>query len=243
MSIAKNCTPVKEVTINEHDAPWITFEIKKLIKKKNLIHKLAKRLSLEWTWALFCRTRNDLTDIIRIRKAEYLSELDKRISSPDRFGNKDWWKLVKSFISSKGIPQDEIPPIEEHNTIYYTLTEKASAFNEYFTAQCSVTDEGDALPSLNETRGSITQLTLTPGMVKKVLKNLDCRKAVGPDSVHNKLVIAAADLIADPITFLFNRSLIEGKFPSLWKLAHVTPIFKKGERPKCSNYRPISLLS
>ena len=243
MSIAKHCMPVKEVTVNEQDAPWITFEIKKSIKKKNLIHKLAKRLNLEWTWALFRRTRNDLTDMIRTRKTEYFSELDKRISSPDSFGNKDWWKLVKSFISSKGMPQDEIPPIEENNTTYYALTEKATAFNMYFTAQCSVTDEGAALPRLNETRGSIHQLTLTTDMVKGVLKNLDCRKAVGPDLVHNKLLIAAADLISEPLTFLFNRSLTEGKFPSLWKLAHVTPIFKKGERQKCSNYRPISLLS
>ena len=243
MCIAKNCMPVKVVTIREQDAPWITLEIKKLIKKKNLIHKLAKRLNREWTWELFRRTRNNLTYVIRKKKTEYVSELDKRISSPNHFGNKDWWKLVKSFLSSKGMPQDEIPPIEENDTIHYTSIEKATAFNKYFTAQCSVTDEGDALPRLNETCGSINQLTLTTDIVKEVLKNLDCGKAVGPDLVHNKLLIAAAGLISEPLTFLFNRSLTEGKFPALWKLAHVTPIFKKGERQKCSNYRPISLLS
>ena len=40
-----------------------------------------------------------------------------------------------------------------------------------------------------------------------------------------------------------NMSLREGVFPSLLKSASICPIFKKGEKFKCENYRPISLLS
>ena len=68
LSLAKLCMPVKEVKTDERDAPWITLEIKKLMKKKNEIHKLAKHLNSDWTWALFRRVRNDLTDKIRNRK-------------------------------------------------------------------------------------------------------------------------------------------------------------------------------
>ena len=40
-----------------------------------------------------------------------------------------------------------------------------------------------------------------------------------------------------------NMSLSEGVFPKLMKLANVCPIFKKSDKNKCENYRPISLLS
>ena len=42
---------------------------------------------------------------------------------------------------------------------------------------------------------------------------------------------------------MFNACLSEGTYPDLLKIAEVVPIFKKGERTKMTNYRPISLLS
>ena len=39
------------------------------------------------------------------------------------------------------------------------------------------------------------------------------------------------------------KSLYEGKLPSDWKTAVVSPIWKKGCRTLASNYRPISLTS
>ena len=68
-------------------------------------------------------------------------------------------------------------------------------------------------------------------------------KATGPDTIHNRLLIAAADVISEPLTNLFNRSLNESKFPSQWKIANVTPIHKEEQKELCGNYRPISLLS
>jgi len=37
-----------------------------------------------------------------------------------------------------------------------------------------------------------------------------------------------ANEIPMPLSIPFNESLNESKFPDLWKLAHVIPIFKKG---------------
>ena len=61
--------------------------------------------------------------------------------------------------------------------------------------------------------------------------------------IHNKLLIATVNIITEPLTILFNRCLNEGIFPNIWKIAHVTPLHKKGPENLCNNYRPISLLS
>ena len=42
---------------------------------------------------------------------------------------------------------------------------------------------------------------------------------------------------------LFNLSFSSGSFPSILKTAKVVPVFKKGSKLDCRNYRPISLLS
>ena len=42
---------------------------------------------------------------------------------------------------------------------------------------------------------------------------------------------------------MFNKSLADGVFPRTWKLANVSPVYKKGSKSDKVNYRPISLLS
>ena len=47
--------------------------------------------------------------------------------------------------------------------------------------------------------------------------------------------------VAPILTLIFNTSLHTGKTPKDWKHANVAPAFKKGEKYKPINYRPISL--
>ena len=115
MEIGKTCMPVKTVVVSEKDAPWMTIEIKKLIRKKLNIHTLAKLLDSVWIWTLFRTTRNQLTDLIRKRKEEYQTDLENRINSQENFGTKDWWKIVNNFFDKKGISSSEIPPLQQEN--------------------------------------------------------------------------------------------------------------------------------
>ncbi len=51
------------------------------------------------------------------------------------------------------------------------------------------------------------------------------------------------DQISRPLVKIFKKSLETGEVPIPWKSAHVTPIFKSGDKHSASNYRPVSLTS
>ena len=243
MKIGKACMPVKTITIKDNDAPWITEEIKKLIKKKQKIHAFAKTLDSLWSWNLFKRIRNHLVELIRNRKDEYQKDLENRINAQVNFGTKDWWKIVNNFFNRQSY--SEIPPIMDSssNEIVYLPEDKAELFNDFFVKQSQIENIDDELPFIEDNGITAPEILFTREMVYKVIKELDQSKAVGPDLVHNKLLVKAIEFIAAPLATLFNRSVAESKFPRSWKIANVTPIHKKGDKSLCTNYRPISLLS
>ena len=68
-------------------------------------------------------------------------------------------------------------------------------------------------------------------------------KATGPNSIPTNLLKQFTDELTEPLVTILNKSLKEGIFPDILKLASVCPIYKKNDRTNCANYRPISLLS
>ena len=67
-------------------------------------------------------------------------------------------------------------------------------------------------------------------------------KATGIDKISNKILKIAAPVIYKNLTDLFNLSITSGVFPSDWKIAKVSPLFKSGDLNNANNYRPISVL-
>jgi len=87
----------------------------------------------------------------------------------------------------------------------------------------------------------IEELTVAKEGVVKLLSRLVPSKAPGPDGIPNLLLKELASELAPALTSLFNQSLQSGQHPEEWKLANVSPIYKKEDRHITANYRPISL--
>ncbi|KAK4830989.1 hypothetical protein QYF61_014560 [Mycteria americana] len=66
--------------------------------------------------------------------------------------------------------------------------------------------------------------------VRDQLYQLNVHKSTGPDGIHPGVPKELADVMAGPLSTIYLRSGESGEIPADWKLASVTPIYKKGVR-------------
>jgi hypothetical protein len=99
------------------------------------------------------------------------------------------------------------------------------------------------MPARDDDLPCCCDIDITAPGVAKLLKSLDPTKACGPDGISPRLLKECADELGPALTLLFQTSLNTGVVPADWRTAFITPVFKKGERYKAENYRPISLTS
>ena len=94
-----------------------------------------------------------------------------------------------------------------------------------------------------KTLQSDLEVTITKERVLSKLQTLKIDKSPGPDQLHPRVLHELAHQLAAPITTLYRKSIATGEVPSQWKIATVTPVFKKGDKANPANYRPVSLTS
>ena len=83
---------------------------------------------------------------------------------------------------------------------------------------------------------------INPSKVFLLLSKLCKSKATGLDKISATLLRESADLIANSLCSIFNRSINSGVFPDEWICCKVIPLFKQGARSDLNNYRPISII-
>jgi hypothetical protein len=244
ITIAKINIPNKQIHVRPSDAPWMTSTVRSHIRKRKRIYRKAKQTQSLHHWQKFRQLRNETILLIREAKSNYYCKLSDKLKRGS-LSSKDWWKTLKSFISSQQITP--IPPLQNPETLELNFTDenKANLLNDYFIKQTLIEDSNKHVPDLGPsmTTTSLSEITLTETETENVLRSLNLEKASGPDGISNRILREASHELSQPLCDLFNASLLRRKVPSTWKVAHVSAIFKKGDSSLPNNYRPISLLN
>ena len=74
------------------------------------------------------------------------------------------------------------------------------------------------------------------------MKSLNTNKASNSSDIPTRILKQNVDFFYAFILGYINKSISSSTFPSILKLADITPVYKKDSRYEKSNYRPISVL-
>ena len=75
----------------------------------------------------------------------------------------------------------------------------------------------------------MSNLTVDPKGVVKLLDGLNVHKALGPDGLNARVLKECSAQISPILALIYNESLAQGNVQGDWRHANLSPVFKKGE--------------
>ena len=187
--------------------------------------------------------KNKVKKIIDKAKSKYYRDY----FAYNRTKLKNTWKMIRS-LTSRQPRTHSIKTIIWNNKEYFEESAIAGAFNDYFSSIAQKLDESlppprtDPLSYINcNIPQSFYLSPVHPAECVSIIRSLkNTRNDINCISVS--LFKTYSHYFAPSISTLINNSFNTGKFPKLFKIAHILPIHKKGDKTKIENYRPISIL-
>lgn len=242
--------PFKKFRTKDRYSPWFSTELTSLNQHKNTLWRTALASNKPRDMQLFKEARNRYTQVVRETKAHFF----KKKFADCHTNSKKFWdtvKILENKVISSQLPTalkfdnivtiDKVKILENFNKHF---TEAGHAFHLNTRPQASCPTVTTPLCSAPFTHFS-THFSFTPIQIADVLKELqmlDPYKSAGLDNLDPFFFKLSANIIAAPITSLFNLSLLSSEIPRDWKSAAVIPLFKGGDTLDPNCYRPISIL-
>ena len=217
---------------------WLNHvHIHKLIKTKNKKFKLYLKTKRQYHFKAYQTARNKTKSQIRKSRIDH----ETKLANSTKTNPKKFWKYVnKSAKSVSGISALK----KDDQTLATTDLDKAHILNQYFSSVFTNEDITNVPKydfSVLSNGLTCNEPNITPDAVHKKLSSLQIEKAYGPDGIPPIILFELRNFLATPLSHLFSSSLQSGEVPCDWRRAHVTAIFKKGNRSDPGNYRPVSL--
>lgn len=224
---------------------WITPALVKSINKKNEMYKKCVKYPYdEQLLAEYKTYKNKLIHLVQKAKKEYYS---LKITQ-NKNNSQNLWQTVNKMCNKKQNQNSTDKIINENNKILLNKYDIANAFVDYYSElgaryakQINVPLNYDENNRTLENSFFLRQTNTAE--VKNTIKLLKLRKSPGYDNIRSEVLKQVADEIAEPLTYIFNKSITKGQFPRIFKFGLIKPLHKGGDPTEMSNYRPISVIS
>jgi hypothetical protein len=231
--VVANFVPFTSAT-SKKCAPWFNDKLKHIKRVK------------QRKWQRYMRNKNivkyaQYQDSAVMFKSELLKakcNYEKNLFENRKTNSKKFY----NYIRKQTTVCSAIPCLKNGEFLATSDKEKADLFSEYF-ATVFVDDNQVSPDFVTNCENSLSSFSCDKKEMIKIGKKLKLSSSPGPDRLSALFMKNIIANIADPLCKLYNICLSHGHVPADWKIAHVIPIYKKGNSQLPSNYRPVSLTS
>lgn len=223
-------TPINSV--NKSNYPnWYSNELIKILGEKEFYYKSMKRTNCTSCLLLFKEKRTKFKNL----KKKCLRNFESNIESFVKTNPRSFFSYTKSMQKSNNLPL-----IMHYNDVTSNDTRQtANLFADYFESVYSSSSPTNFQCNNN----CLHYMQINEDDITKIINSLDCNKVNSPDGLPIIFYKNTLSKIIKPLKLLFELSIIKMQYPTVWKISHVAPIFKAGDKANIKNYRPISNLS
>ena len=226
LNIMLNFIP-NEIKLNSPcDPPWITKHLNTLLRKKNRLYKNYKRHGYKADDKIRLDAfRIECQQAVEMTKLSYLANLGDKLNNPNT-SQKYYWKIINRVMNKCRAPK--IPPILVNNMFIINCKEKAKHFNDFFSKQYMPIFNSSVLPVLNFlTEKRTDHITIKNDEIISLIRKINPGKSTGSNGISGQILLLCDDSVILHLKIIFSNITSTSIYPDLWKVANVTPIFKK----------------
>ncbi|KAM9812661.1 uncharacterized protein ACBT44_011751 isoform 1-T1 [Syngnathus typhle] len=261
--------PTKTVRVFANSKPWITPEIKDLLRDKRRVFKSGDRDLLK-------TVQRDLRKKIREGKSNYRRRMEDQLQRDDISGvwrslntisgrsnsrpaldrDQEWVNDLNRFFNR--FEQTSTPP-PTHPALLQLPPTGASSAPRTLTSTpppatppprppspFSTPPNPPTIPPAAHPTPPTTpppSMVLSTAQVERGLARLKVKKATGPDGITSRLLRSCSGQLCGIVEHIFNMSLRLHRVPQLWKTSCVVPVPKSSRPSDFNHYRPVALTS
>ena len=263
--------PLKKKRVRGNQSPFMTKELSKAVMNKSKTRNKYIKWPSRENFLAMKRAKNCCNNLTRTTKNNFFQRVTKSgFANNKKFWNavkpfltnKDF--LTNNNISIKvndDLVTDKTKLADLFNLRYINIVEKTSGAppviqgnpnnpNEDNNTAKNIIKQYENHSSIINIKNHIDSQVIRFDIptakiedINKIIKNVNPKKATGPDKIPPKIVKLSANIIDSHLMNIINIDLSNNSFSNEAKVATVRPIYKKKSRDKIENYRPVSTLN
>ena len=238
--------PIKMMKICGHPNPYVTEEIRELMRTRDNWKKIAKKSKDSYAWLQYKICCHKVKREIRLAERAYVNQPIQNNNNNTNCTRKSICSCIpKKSTTQRSYSKDHKSIANEFNQFFSSVGENTiQKIKEMAaTTECNYTLGQNSVQARNYPTSE--QFSFTPvkcNQEEVIVKNMAPKKATGIDKIPIRIIKDCLQAISYPLTSIISTSLLTACFSNVWKIAEVKPIPKERDHEIANNNRPIPLL-